>query len=350
MFARYVTAAVLAAPLTALAADVTIDMNGFPNRSGGHISGPGIEMRESFEGGAQKVVLKNVTAGGTYNVDFYHDSGPESSDFSFTVNEKGTGVASVGLGGEKHAMVKGFKPGDTTLVMNTQTIVFNVDGLQTGQFYIGGIIDPHTLPAGTGQLTLKAIPGTYSVDNLYNSNAGKEDYVFIVDSNGKTGPFNGSEEYAEFKDNTVKARVCTVKIQLECTGPVLYHPTHTIVSEPKIEGGNHEFDMLMTVGGGGLNVWSFGKVLISGGDMANPDGKPSKGNSRDNDFTFYPTLRYDLKKKKFYFVTTAGPADSVNAQASGNYDGDEKPLSVKATATITDKAPTTQPVKAKDAK
>lgn len=233
--------------------------------------------------------------------------------------------------------------------MNTQTIIVNLDGTQTGVFYVGGLFDPYAFPAGTGALTLKAIPGTYSVDNLYNTNGGKEDYQIVVDSNGKTGPFNGSEEFAEFKDNTVKPRVCVVKIHLECTGPVLYHPSHTI-TEPKIDGNNYELEILMTVGGGGLNVWSFGKVLISGGDMTNPEGKPSKGESRDNDFCFYPMLRYDLKKKKFYFVTTNGPADSVTAQASGNYDGDEKPLSVKATATITDKVPTTQPAKKADGK
>src|SRR5438034_699364 len=83
---------------------ITIDMNGFPNRTRGQVTGPGIDTPIELKAGEEKVVLEKLQPGATYGVDFFHNSGEDSSDFTITINAAGTGVEAVSLGGEKYTM------------------------------------------------------------------------------------------------------------------------------------------------------------------------------------------------------------------------------------------------------
>lgn len=330
----------------ASAVDVTVEMNGFPDLTGGHVAtAVGSEPAIKFTKDDQTLVLKDLKAGYTYNVDFYHDSGEGSSDFSFVINDAGTGVDSVTLGGEKHAMVQGFKKGDTTLKLNTVDIVYNANSAQTGNYYIGGLIEPHTLGANSMPQKLKALPGWYSVDNLYNSGGGNEDFMILVNSDGSTGPYRDQDaEYAEFDGNKINPCAALVHFKIEASDAINYHPTH-VPTAAVPNGTTYEFDMPLTIGSGGINLWSFGDYTVTRSNVMAPETKDKDGNvekhklegaTGTNDFQFMPRLRYDLKKKAFYFETAdaEGRSDTARAEATGKYDGGEKPLTVTVTATI----------------
>ena len=79
-------------PDAALAVTVTLDLNGFPNVTSGQAYGPGVDKPIPLPAGKEKIDLPNLTAGGIYQVDFFHNSGEDGSDFSFTINAAGTGV------------------------------------------------------------------------------------------------------------------------------------------------------------------------------------------------------------------------------------------------------------------
>ncbi len=341
-------AAVLFFAVTARAAKITIDMNGFPDASGGAVSGPGLEKSIPLPAGEQKVVLENLQNSQTYQVDFFHNSGPGSSDFTFTVNAAGTGVDAVTLGGDGFApMVTGFKPGDNTLKLNTHAITYNENGGQTGPYYIHGLTAP--LKSDSPPQKFAAVPGSYHVDNLYNSGDGNEDYNFIVDANGKVSADPKYAPYAQLDGSSVKPRAVLVHFRLEGSAPISYHTTQTAGSA-KSEGTVFEFDMPMTIGSSGVNVWSFGKFKVTKGDATRPDDTPLEGATRDNDFYFYPRVLY-TEKDGFVFKTTSGTAKTVTAEAEGTFDDGTTPLTVKASATIVkpyttapSAAPTTAPV------
>lgn len=358
MFTRSVlTVGVAAFCASATAATVTLDLNGFPNRTGGQVTGPGLDTPIPIPAGEQKVVLSNLQSGATYQVDFFHNSLDSehpaygSSDCNFVVANDGKGIESVGLGGGVHSMVDGFQRGDTTLKLKTFPILYNANSAQTGSYYIHGLMDAHTLPANSGPQKLVAIPGTYRVDNLYNSNGGREDFTFVVTAEGKVGPvemsvpadvpptaviFRASDEYAEFSGAEVRPRATIVHIKIEASAPVQFNPTHT-VTNVAVEGGTVDLDMPMLIGGGGLNLWNFGTNIVTGGNLITPDGAPEKGMKRDNDYYFYPLLRFDPSKKEFYFLTTEGASQTATGEAEGVAD-DGSPLKAKVTATIRSQA------------
>jgi len=330
----------------ALAGTVTLDMNGFPNITGGQVTGPGLEKAIPLPPKQQQVTLDGLQAGATYAVDFFHNSGPGSSDFQFTMNAAGIGVVSVIYNDEKIQVLDGFTAGQAILTLKTFPIVYNANGGQTGQYFIQGLTEAYTLPADGAPQRLIAVPGCYPVDNLCNTGGGNEDYAFAVDSEGKVSGWESiyivgkdevrkrnADEYAEFKDNAVSPRAAKVHFRIEASGNVNWHPTH---KPGEVAGAApvYEFDMPMTVGSGGLNIWSFGTWEVTGGDAVLFDGKPATGAKGDNDYHFLPILRYNLEKKAFYFETLHGPDTTTIGEAKGAYDGGDAPLSVKVTATI----------------
>jgi len=181
-----------------LATDITLDFNGFTDLAGGFISGPGFSHITFSPLGPAPLLITNVSAGGSYSVDFFHNSGAGGSDFSFTINGAGTGVASVGLGGGEHTMVTGFTPGDTTVTLNSHTITYNANGGQKGNYYLYGLIPAHSLGQNSPPQTKVAIPGWVAVDNLYNTGLNNEDYLFTVRSDGTVSAYTNAPHHAEF--------------------------------------------------------------------------------------------------------------------------------------------------------
>src|ERR1041385_2836684 len=118
-------AALLALALSsslATAVTITLDKNGFADLAGGQITGTGLGSPVPLGTDASAVSFTAV-AGGSYSVDFFHNSGTSGSDFAFTINGAGTGIASVttgGYGGNSQNIVTGFTPGNTTLTLNSQ--------------------------------------------------------------------------------------------------------------------------------------------------------------------------------------------------------------------------------------
>jgi hypothetical protein len=68
------------------------------------------------------------------------------------------------------------------------------------------------------------------------------------------------------------------------------------------------------------------------GNLIKPDGSPEKGTRRENDYYFYPLLRFDLTRKQFYFLTTDGAAPVATSEAEGVAD-DGTPLTANVIAT-----------------
>jgi len=339
----------LLSAITGFPATITLDFNGFPCTTGGQVTGPGLEDPIQIPPNAKTIVLEQLQAEQTYYVDFFHDAGPTtaagSGDFSFVVAADGQGVESVGLGGGVYQMVDGFKAGDRTLTLKTYTITFNANAGQTGSYYIPGLIDMTPVDSGPQRFTV--IPGNYRVDNLFNTFEGLEDYEFAINDKGTPVPtiltrpdgapgpvaILDSKEFAEFSATEINPRSVRVHFRVECGGPLQYHATHpatNIVADASAAEG----DILLPVGGGGVNVWAFGTNTVSGGTVVNPNGLPDIGTQRENDYLFQPLLRYDLSKQQFYFVTTEGPSQTVTGEADGLADDGVTPIKAKVSMTI----------------
>lgn len=313
------------------AADVTLDLNGFANTLGGQVTGPGLAKPIKIEIGAKTVELKDLQAGAKYGVDFFHNSGPEGSDFIFSVNEAGTGVAKVDYVG-KVAILKGFEAGAKTLVLDTHPIVYNANGGQSGAYYILGLCVAQ--PPESEPLKVMAVPGAYSVDNLFNPGGGVEDFSIFVDGKGNVQPLKGSEEYVECDGAKVNVRTATVRFKIEASQDIARHESHVQTGVTLTENFVTQLDLKVPVGGGGVNIWNFGTNTVGKSDAIDGFGKPVEGKESKNDFLFQPRLRYDVKTKVFYFETAKGRAPGVFAEVSGMTDDDSSEMSVKITATI----------------
>ncbi|MCX5658121.1 MAG: hypothetical protein NTW19_00165, partial [Planctomycetota bacterium] len=333
---------------TSWAGVVTLDLNGFPNAVGAVVNGPGLAAAIKIAPGQAKAALEGLQAGQAYYVDFLHNSGDDSSDFLFTMNAKGDGVESVSLGGGKHTMVAGFKPGDATLVMNARDIVFNANGGQTGPYYIQGLFALGSLPPNAGPQKLRAIPGLYAVDALYGSGGKSEDFTFIVgsegtvsagpttciDESGKAVPGSGAPEHATYAGNAVTIRAALVHFRIVAPKPPAFN-VYSAITPPRVDGSITEFDLIMNIGSTGILIWSFGPNTVTRSDLVTGYGKPFVWAKSDNDLWFAPRLRYDVKKGQYFFETTKGPANTVMAEASGTEDDKATPLvGVEVTATI----------------
>ena len=340
----------------ASAGSVTLDFNGFPDRAGGLINGTGMAAPIRWEKGAPGVTVDDLQPNGRYSVDFFHNSGKGASDFTFTMNDAGSGVASVSLGGETHNMLDGFKPGDATLKLRTFDITYNANRGQTGKYWIAGLFDAYKLKENEGPQVLKAIPGTYNVDMLANAGGQAEDFTFIVNDKGNVGPFKltmkdesikDAAEYAEFDGSSVSPRAVDIRFRIVGSDRFNLHATHAR-SEYKPDGNVHEFILHATVGGAGVNIWSFGQCEITASNVKGGDGEPLQGHEAKNDGQFRPYVRYDAKDG-FYFAGVRGFTKVAEGVIEGQYDGDKGPLKVTITAEIVepenevDEAPTTQP-------
>lgn len=339
---RFLTGVLSAALVSASASyahalDVTLDLNGFPAVSGLQVNGTGFDKVQRFDTPPPQVVITNVQPGGTYSVDFFHNSGSGSSDFGFTIDAEGKGVATVTKGGGVHDLIDGFKPGATTLKLRTFDLVYNADGAQTGQYFISGLIAAHALKANEGPQTFKAIPGKYSVDNLYNTNGGKEDYQFSLDDKGKTGPVEGYEMFATFEGSKVSQRVAWTKWTIVSPyGAINYHTSHVAERDKPVQDGDaytYTFVMPIAVGGGGVNVWSFGDCTIDKSNLVDGKGESVTGTTTKNDGHTNPIVGHD-EKGGYYFLTDKGPMKRLAAEISGMRDGGETPLAVKVSAEI----------------
>ena len=271
---------------------------------------------------------------------------------TFLVHDAGHVFEDVCLGGGMHQMVEDFQVGHHTLRLRTFDIIYNANSGQSAGYFIHGLIDAHKLPAGSGPQTLRVVPGTYAVDNLYNAGAGNEDYRFMVDSTGQTSPIvdtmrvldderkeivekrwtRDGAEYATFEDNTVCPRVATGRFVVEADGRVLLPTTHAS-SKPEVDGTTYTFTMPMTIGSGGVNISSFGRYTIGETNVIMPDGESAEGREGVNDFHFLPRLRWS-ETDGFYFDTTDGKSRTAHGSASGLYDDGERPLMVKVRAEI----------------
>lgn len=330
----------------ALAGAITLDMNGFPNIAGGQVTGPGLDKPIPMPPKQQQVTLDGLQAGATYGVDFFHNSGPLSSDFLFTMNDAGTGVAKVTPMEPTFTLIDGFQANAATLKMKTFPVVFNANKGQTGVYFIQGLSVAYQAPADGLPQKYTAMPGYYPVDMLYNTGGGNEDFAFVVNDKGEVGAVESTlvigkdetrkkdaNEYAVFEKNEVQPRFVKVHYHIEASDPVNFFGSHK-VGEVTANGAVYDFDMPQTIGSGGVNVWSFGKYEVTGGDASLWNGKPTVGVKGDNDYHFVPVLRYDLEKKVFYFETNHGKDTTVKGEAKGFFDGNEKELTVKVTATI----------------
>ncbi len=315
----------------ASAATVVLDMNGFPNLVNGQVTGGDLTEAIPLPAGKGSVELKGLKPGMTYSVDLFHNGGEEGSDFTFTVNAADNGVESVAYTNSKRGVLKGFKAGTGTLTLDTKAIVFDPEAKVGAPYYIPGLTPMLSADAGSQKLT--AVPGIYNVDYLANNAGGAEDWTFIVDEKGKVSAGPNSGEFAEFVGNEVKPRVTTVRFKIEASAAVNYHATHKVTGEPSTAENVTTLDMVVPVGGGGVNVWSFGTNKVLESDSIGPDGKPLVGAEAVNDMLFTPRLRWDAKEG-FYFDTPKGKATSVFSKVNGLTDGDAGNLTVTVTATI----------------
>ena len=318
------------------ALDVTIDLNGFPNKTGGQMTWHGMIEPVKFPPNQQHIVLRDLKPGISYSVDFFHNSGERGSDFIFQLNEKGTGVGSINAVPPKVEVLKDFKPGDTTLTLRTFPITYNANSGQKGAFFIHGVTDQ--LRAGAGPQKFMAVPGFYTVDNLSNHHGGKEDFSFFVDSQGKVSPTPEQEEYIEVINNEVHIRATNVHFKVEASNPINIHTSHKLHGPLVRENNVYEFDILVPVGGAGVNVWTFGQNKVEASNSLRPDGTKLVGFETTNDFQFAPRLRY-TEKDGFFFDTTDGKSKSVWAEAMGMSDDTTTNLQVKVTATVKDAKP-----------
>jgi hypothetical protein len=328
----------------ASAATVTLDLNGFVS-PGGSITGEGIADPIPIPSTEKIIKLENLQAGMTYRVDFFHNTGDDSSDFEFIMNKEGTGVGTVSLGGGRHTMVADFKPGTTELKLNTFDVTFNPDKAQTGGFNIPGMTRGR-MDRNSEPVTAKLIPGKYSVEN-FGGPPGANIYEFIVDSRGKVGPSGSSDEYAAFVDSAVKPRVAKVHFKIVASGPIEYNTSHQIASAttaaPTATENINEFDMFVPVGGAGVTVTTFGPSRVELSNVVLPDGRPFQGTRGDEDVTFNPRLCFD-SRRGFFFETMRGPMTAVMANVTGQLRDKQTELTAKFTATIVPKpAPTTRP-------
>lgn len=342
-------------PTSAL--DVTLNKNGYAPLAGGQLTkstgpGPAIAAQPLGTTGAS-VTFTNLAAGTTYSLDFFHNSGTGSSDFTFKVNADGTGVELVNLGGGLHTMVTGFTPNDTTLTLNTHSVTLNANGAQDGNYYIYGVFPP-----GSGNnsppLVHTVIPGTYSWDNLYNSGLANEDFAFMVTSDGSTAFHPNSQygEYARFGGSEVNPIAIKVHYMLEASALINFNTDASIFNVTNYAGTGsvvrvYEFDMWQTPGNEGINIWSFGSNTFATANMTRSTnsnifvaGADATGYMTVNDALFRPKLRYAFTNgivggTDFYWETTDANYTVATALISGYFDGTNGiPLSVQVTASI----------------
>lgn len=339
-------AAVVLTTTSTQALNVTIQKNGYADLFGGQVTGTGIGAIP-LGGNTNDVVLTGLVAGGTYAVDWFHNSGTYGSDFGFTVNAAGTGIQSVttsGYGAGGQAMVTGFNPGDTTLALNAHNITFNAnntDGLHgiTSYYYLQGQFGAYTVPPNGGPVTTKAIPGIVGVDNLTNAGAGNEDYQIFVNGNGMLSAAPGYAGYSLFDGSSAMPITVKVHYRIEATTNTLgamfvsyqnlvvnaaFHtqqdPTYPYV---------YEYDMSQPIGSSGQLFPDYDGYTVIGGNMMrstnyniNVPGASIVGETGPNDFVFAPRLMYGFNgQTDIFWWNTDGSNTVSTAELTGTGPG-----------------------------
>ena len=344
---------------TSSALDITIDKGAYATISGGQVTGTGITA-QPIGTGAGTITITNLQPNGVYNLDFFHNSGANGSDFFIYVNAAGTGIASNSLSGHgagQQVMVKDFAPGDTTLMLNVQQVTLNANSAQQGNYWLPGIRNSTGWGQGSGPVTSNALPGLLSWDNLYNSGANNEDFQFLVTDDGTVGPIAGYGEYASFGGSSVYPNAVKVRWRIDASTNlpsifVAYHrpilsPVATIVtnvSGPLLGRVFHyEFDMLMTPGNTGHLLADFqntppSNLFVSSTAMRSTNASihvvgPSYQGFMGGDIVFAPRLRFTNSPNAntgfsdFYWQNTDGANGIASALIVGFRDGGA-PLSV----------------------
>ena len=335
------------------AVDITLNMNGFPNLSNGQVTGTGIVTPIPLPANAATVNLPGLVAGGSYGVDFFHNSGLTGSDFGFTVNGAGTGVDTVsnnGHGFGPYQMVTGFTSGATTLVLDANNVTYNVGGKMTGPYWMPGYL-PNAAPAGP--VTVRAIAGDASVDHLYNQDLGNEDWMLRFDdagqafaSSGSSGPAGNPiphSEYASFSASGVEVRAKTAHYTYQASAPVFAPVGHAYATSNVVSTATSgSFDMDATIGSAGFNLWSMNGYTVVASNIVKSDGTPLQGTVAAGDFIFTPLLRYDGLPGPgdgFYFQAPLGGKEYIAfATIVGLNELGGQPVTVTFTAAIPEPA------------
>jgi hypothetical protein len=325
----------------AFAADVLLQKNGFADLFGGQITGTGGYFM-SLGTTATDVNLTGLTAPGTYGVDFFHNAGANDSNFTFSIDGAGnvTSITTNGNGAGSYTVATGV--GTQTLSLNTHPFTYNANGGQTGQYYIQGLINSQV----GGSASFNVIPGIAVVDNLYNTGAGNEDFTFAVDSDGNaaipignSGPVSHPIPWGEYAtvntDGQIDVNHKIAHFVIEASAPIAF-VYHQALSNFTAVGNTYEFDLDLTIGNGGINIYSFGTHTITGGNAIRPDGTLYLGGGSTNDYLFYPQLRYD--GTEYYFENGDDAGNKATGQAVGFFDGDTNPLTVNVTAYLPEPA------------
>ena len=335
------TAAILA-PLcvahAAYAVDITLNKNSFPGTIGGQVTGPGISAIAI--GGTSNTTLAGLQAGGTYSVDYFHNSGALGSDFTFTINGAGTGVASVGTNGGGAQMVTGFTAGATTLTLNAHTVTFNSGGDFAGTYFLHGSTGVQT----SGATGVRVLPGGTNIDHLSNRGGGNEDWTFVIDGSGNTSASPGAagsigiphSEFAAFSGSNVDVRTHNVHYVIDASGPIGFISDYPVLNFTS-SGNHYEFDMVQAIGNSGVNVHSFGLHTVTASNSVRSDGTPLTGATSGNDAIYAPVLRYDGTSPAdgFYLMGAGGQKLNIaTATYTGFYDGNTNPLTMTIQAHI----------------
>jgi hypothetical protein len=325
----------------AFAADVLLQKNGFADLFGGQITGTGAYFM-SLGTTAADVNLTGLTAPGTYSVDFFHNSGSNDSNFTFGIDAAGniTTIGTNGNGAGSYTVATGV--GTQTLSLNVHPFTYNANGGQTGQFYLQGLINSQV----GGPASFNVVPGQVVVDNLYNTGGGNEDFSFAVDSdgnavipNGTSGPVSHPIPWGEYatvnNDGEIDVNHKIAHFVIEASAPINFI-VHQAMSNFTAVGTTYEFDLDLTIGNGGVNIYSFGTHTITGGNAIRPDGTPYVGQVSGNDYQFLPQLRYD--GTEYYFENGDDAGNKATGQAVGFFDGDTNPLTVNVAAYLPEPA------------
>jgi hypothetical protein len=342
----FVASAAMALTLNqAYAVDILFQKNGFADLSGGQVTGFGIPTTP-IGNNSTDVLLTGLTPLKTYSVDFFHNTGTGSSDFSFTLDSAGN-IATIGLGGGLYTMASGV--GSTTLSLNTFSVTYNANKGQTGNYGIGGMVPATGI--NSRPKTFDAIPGKMSVDHLYNTGimlpAGdNDDFTFAADSSGNVtiptgsnGPVSHPIAWSEFatpSGNTVNVNHILAHYRVEASGAITLNVYQPIQNLMALGGNVYEFDIDLTIGNGGFFISSFGNYTIGAGNAVQPDGTSWTGVTGTNDYAFKPLLRYDptYANGYDYYFENGTDGKVATGSATGFYDGNVNPLSVTVTATL----------------
>jgi hypothetical protein len=340
----------------ARAADIFIDPNGFNyinvfGLGGGRVAGPGIPGGfQDFPDGSGIKTINNIQPNSAYSIDNFHTSGAGSGDFSFTTDALGN-IASIGLGGGVHTMATGV--GTATLTLNTHSVTYNANAIptvsgQTGIYYLYGL---ETVGDGfaRGQngppVTKTMMPGTYTVDNLYNPGQFTEDFNFMVNSDGSVATVPGFEKYINPSGSNVNIASAVAHFEVVSSTPmpnIFVSYWQPIFNAQVVQNGpavwEYEFDIVLTVGNAGVYMADFQNgqpQIFIAGDAVKGDNSPWLGTNAGGDVPWAPKLTHE--NNVFQFVTTGGPSISTFSTIAGTNDSGN-PMTVTITAWVPEPA------------